>query len=140
MADPGARRPPHNIVSHQLPAPGPFTTGDVPSARRQGPCRNGISYARSKVAPVVACHLPGLIAGFARPPGVRAGPGLVAMGESAARGPFPHLAPCCGFRAARGGSGPLGAGAALVPDDVYRLPLGEPEAVGERLVELGGAQ
>ena len=38
------------------------------------------------------------------------------------------------------GSGRLGAGAGLVPGDLYRLLLGEPEAVGERLVELGGAQ
>src|SRR5207302_261230 len=43
-------------------------------------------------------------------------------------------------RCVGGGSGFLGAGAALVPDDVYRLPLGEPGAGGERLVELGGAQ
>ena len=36
------------------------------------------------------------------------------------------------------GSGPVGAGAALVPGDLYRLLLGEPEAGGERPVELGG--
>ena len=34
----------------------------------------------------------------------------------------------------------MGAGAALVPGDLYRLLLGEPEAGRERLVELGGAQ
>jgi hypothetical protein len=30
---PVPRRPQHNILSHQLQAPGPFTTGDVPSVR-----------------------------------------------------------------------------------------------------------
>jgi hypothetical protein len=45
------------------------------------------------------------------------------------------------FRAVgRGGSEPLGAGAALVPDDGYRLLLGEPGAGGEGLIEPGCAQ
>jgi hypothetical protein len=41
---------------------------------------------------------------------------------------------------ARGGSGRLGAAAALVPDDGYRILLGEPGAGGECLVELAAAQ
>jgi hypothetical protein len=53
----------------------------------------------------------------------------------------PHLAPSRGFRAvARGGSGRLGAGAELVSGDGDRLPLGEPGAGGERLIELARAQ
>ena len=36
--------------------------------------------------------------------------------------------------------GTSGAGAALVPDHVYRLALGELGTVGERLIELIGAQ
>ena len=34
----------------------------------------------------------------------------------------------------------MGAGAAPVPDNGYRVPLGEPGAGGERLVEPGRAQ
>ncbi len=114
--------------------------GGLPVSGRTGPVlRTGITDACSRVPPVVACHLPGLIAGFAHP-GRLCRAGLVAMGKSAAPGPFSHLAPCCGFRAVRGGSGPLGACAALVRDDIYRLALGEPRAGGERLIELGGAQ
>jgi hypothetical protein len=40
----------------------------------------------------------------------------------------------------RRGSGRLGAGVALVPDDGYCLALGERRAGGERLVELARAQ
>ena len=38
------------------------------------------------------------------------------------------------------GSGRLGASVALVPDDGYRLALGERRAGGERLIELARAQ
>jgi len=44
------------------------------------------------------------------------------------------------LRSARGGSGRLGAGAVLVPDDGYRLPLAELGAGGVRLVEPVCAQ
>ena len=40
----------------------------------------------------------------------------------------------------RGGSLRLSAGTTLVPDDGYRLLLGEPGADGERLIEPGCAQ
>ena len=40
----------------------------------------------------------------------------------------------------RGGSEPAGAGAVLVTDDGYRLPLGECGAGGERLIEPVRAQ
>ena len=105
-----------------------------------GPCRTGISYACSKVLPVVACHLPGLIARFVHP-GRLCRAGLVAMGDRAAPGPVSHLAPCCGFRAVCVAAQDLwGPVPRWYRDDVYRLPLGEPRAGGERLIELGGAQ
>ena len=45
-----------------------------------------------------------------------------------------------GREVCRGGSGRLSAGTTLVPDDGYRLLLGEPGAGGERLIEPGCAQ
>src|SRR5215475_8045612 len=52
-----------------------------------------------------------------------------------------QLAPSRSFRAVvRGGSDPRGAGAVLVPDDGYRLPLGKPGAGGERSIQVVGAQ
>jgi hypothetical protein len=46
----------------------------------------------------MACHLSGLIAGFAHP-GVRAGPGLVALGEMAGRISHVIVTTCTGFSA-----------------------------------------
>src|SRR5215471_17621819 len=52
-----------------------------------------------------------------------------------------QLAPSRSFRAVvRGGSEPGGAGAMLVLDDGYRLPLGKPGAGGERSIDVVGAQ
>ena len=65
--------------------------------------------------------------------------GLVAVGKSAARGPFSHLAPCCGFRAVGGGSD--------LWEPVPRWSRAMSIACRwvspsrrERLIELGGAQ
>jgi hypothetical protein len=66
--------------------------------------------------------------------------GLVANGDSAQPAP---VAFALGYKprlraVMRGGSGRRGA--ALVPDDGDRLPLGEPGASGERPIELAVAQ
>ena len=76
-------------------------------------------------------------------PRYRCRAGLVASGDGAepAQVRLPPLVPSHSFRAVvRGGSEPLGAGAALVPDDGYRVPLGERGAGGERQIEPGCAQ
>ncbi len=63
--------------------------------------------------------------------------GLVATAHRRHWSP-PHLATSRGLRAVmRGGSGRRGA--ALVPGDSDRLPLGEPGAGGERLIEPAAA-
>ena len=88
---------------------------------------------RCRLSPV---HLSGIVQGSAT--------SAVSAGLAAEPAPGPPLrwpAPGCSFRAVcRGGSRRLSAGTTLVPDDGYRLLLGEPGAGGERLIEPGCAQ
>jgi hypothetical protein len=87
---------------------------------------------RCRLSPV---HLSGIFQGSAHP-AVSAG-----LAAEPAPGPPLHWSPGCSFRAAcRGGSRRLSAGTTLVPDDGYRLLLGESGADGEGLIEPGCAQ
>src|SRR5216684_8204673 len=114
---------------------------DPAAACRRRPSRSGITCACSKAPPVVVAICPVLLPVRA-PPGVCAGLAWWrrARAQRRRRDRLRIWRYAAVPRCMRGGSGLLGAGAALVPDDVYRLSLGEPGAGGERLVELGGAQ
>src|SRR6516164_5287898 len=86
------------------------------------------------------CRLsPGRLSGIVQGSATQA----VSAGLAAAPtpGPPPRWPPGCSFRAVcRGGSRRLSAGTTLVPDDGYRLLLGEHGAGGERPIEPGCAQ